>query len=405
MPGSPAPASLPRPSRRERRQALRLWLRGLLLAKPLERLRRPLLPDLEQWQALAAYRGLVQQAFSQRPFAPQVSADVWYQGRFQNSAGRSAFFNPAQRELEPSSHHYGHDVQLKRHAGLPLLGRPLPLLLEHGLKVSRGATFEAPRPWSRGYLCMGPLRAQWLQERFGLPALAIGPWIQYARPVLEDGELQVLRQILGPTLLVLLAHSWDRVERRMDLDACVAAVREIGGAGGYRTVIWLRHWQDPPLPPLPQGWIVACNGHRSNPWFLDALRTLLELSDGLATNAFGTHLGYAVALERRLHWVDVEAEQDLSGLAEVQSAQEVQEWRERQRLSKEVSEALSGETSGSATSSEVMKTIRRLLDPFWGFECVHEPQELAIILRYPHKIATICSGAGYGVCESPRYYQ
>ena len=387
MPGSPAPASLPRPSRRERRQALRLWLRGLLLAKPLERLRRPLLPDLEQWQALAAYRGLVQQAFSQRPFAPQVSADVWYQGRFQNSAGRPAFFNPAQRELESSSHHYGHDVQLKRHAGLPLLGRPLPLLLEHGLKVSRGATFEAPRPWSRGYLCMGPLRAQWLQERFGLPALAIGPWIQYARPVLEDGELQVLRQILGPTLLVLLAHSWDRVERRMDLDACVAAVREIGGAGGYRTVIWLRHWQDPPLPPLPQGWIVACNGHRSNPWFLDALRTLLELSDGLATNAFGTHLGYAVSLERRLHWVAVEPEQDLSGLAEVQSAQEADEWRERQRLSKEVSDALSYEISGNASSSEAMQTIRRLLDPFWGFECVHEPQVLAMILRCPLKIA------------------
>jgi hypothetical protein len=385
--GSATPASPLRPSLRDRRQALRLWLRGLLLAKPLERLRRPLLPDLEQWQALAAYRGLVQQAFSQRPFAPQVSADLWYQGRFQNSAGRPAFFNPAQRELESSSHHYGHDVQLKRHAGLPLLGRPLPLLLEHGLKVSRGATFEAPRPWSRGYLCMGPLRAQWLQERFGQPALAIGPWIQYARPVLGEGELQVLRRILGPTLLVLLAHSWDRVERRMDLDDCVAAVREIRGAGGYRTVIWLRHWQDPPLPPLPQGWIVACNGHRSNPWFLDALRTLLELSDGLATNAFGTHLGYAVSLERRLHWVAVEPEQDLSGLAEVQSAQEADEWRERQRLSKEVSDALSNEISGNASSSEAMQTIRRLLDPFWGFECVHQPQVLAMILRCPLKIA------------------
>jgi hypothetical protein len=385
--GSATPASPLGPSRRDRRQALRLWLRGLLLAKPLERLRRPLLPDLEQWQALAAYRGLVQQAFSQRPFAPQVSADLWYQGRFHNSAGRPAFFNPAQRELESSSHHYGHDVQLKRHAGLPLLGRPLPLLLEHGLKVSRGATFEAPRPWSRGYLCMGPLRAQWLQERFGQPALAIGPWIKYARPVLGEGELQALRQSLGPTLLVLLAHSWDRVERRMDLDDCVAAVREIRGAGGYRTVIWLRHWQDPPLPPLPQGWIVACNGHRSNPWFLDALRTLLELSDGLATNAFGTHLGYAVSLERRLHWVAVEPEQDLSGLAEVQSAQEADEWRERQRLSKEVSDALSYEISGNASSSEAMQTIRRLLDPFWGFECVHEPQVLAMILRCPLKIA------------------
>ena len=387
MPASAAPAAPLRPGRRDSRQALRLWLRGLLLAKPLERLRRPLLPDLEQWQALAAYRGLVRQAFSQRPFAPQVSADVWYQGRFQGSAGRPAFFNPAQRELEPSSHHYGHDVQLKRHAGLPLLGRPLPLLLEHGLKVSRGATFEAPRPWSRGYLCMGPLRAQWLQERFGLPALAIGPWIQYARPVLAEGELQELRQSLGPTLLVLLAHSWDRVERRMDLDDCVAAVREIGAAGGYRSVIWLRHWQDPPLPPLPEGWIVACNGHRSNPWFLDALRTLLELSDGLATNAFGTHLGYAVALERRLHWVGVEAEQDLSGLAEVQAAQEADEWRERQRLRDRLRSALAELPVGASAALQAA-SLRPLLDPYWGFGQLRSAAELARLLADPRPGAT-----------------
>ena len=98
----------------------------------------------------------------------------------------------------------------------------------------------------------------------------------------------------------------------MDLDACVAAVQATASEQGYRSVIWLRHWQDPPLPALPPGWIVACNGHRSNPWFLDALRTLLELSDGLASNAFGTHLGYGVALGRRLlkpqGWLYLEAD-------------------------------------------------------------------------------------------------
>ena len=387
MPGSALPLPPPRPSGRDRRHAIRLWLRGLLMAGSLERLRRPFLPDLEQWQALAAYRGLVQQAFRQRPFAPQVSADVWIQGRFQDSAGRSAFFNPAQRELEPSSHHYGHDVQLKRYAGLPLLGRPLPLLLEHGLKVSRGATFEAPRSWSRGYLCMGPLRARWLQERFGLPAVAIGPWIQYARPVLEEAELQELSQSLGSTLLVLLAHSWDRVERRMDLADCVAAVQEIAAAEGYRSVIWLRHWQDPPLPPLPEGWIVACNGHRSNPWFLDALRTLLELSDGLATNAFGTHLGYAVALERRLHWVAVEAEQDLSRLAGVQATQESEEWGERQRLSGELHSALAELPAGASAALQARR-LRPLLDPYWGFGQLRSGLELGRLLADPRFGAT-----------------
>jgi hypothetical protein len=341
MPGSDLPVPPPRPSGRDRRHAIRLWLRGLLMAGSLERLRRHFLADLEQWQCLAAYRGLVQQAFRQRPFAPQVSADVWIQGRFQDSAGRSAFFNPAQRELQPSSHHYGHDVQLKRYAGLHLLGRPLPLLLEHGLKVSRWATFEAPRSWSRGYLCMMPL----------------------------------------------LAHSWDRVKRRMDLADCVAAVQEIAAAEGYRSVIWLRHWQDPPLPPLPEGWIVACNGHRSNPWFLDALRILLQLSDGLATNAFGTHLGYAVALERRLHWVAVEAEQDLSRLAGVQATQESEEWGERQRLSGELHSALA-ELPAGASAALKARRLRPLLDPYWGFGQLRSGLELGRLLAAPRSGAT-----------------
>jgi hypothetical protein len=331
--------------------------------------------DLDQWQALAAYRGLVHQAFSARPLAPSVSADLWDRGAFRSSASRKAFFSPARRELENSSHHYGHDVQLKRHAGLPLIGAPLPWLLEHGLKVSRTATFESPRPWTRGYLCMGARRAEWLRERFGLPAEPIGPWIAYARPVLEAEEIRRLRAELGPTLLVVLAHSWDQVERRMDHHACLEAVAATAAAEGYRSVIWLRHWKDPEITGLPAGWIVACNGHRSNPWFLDAMRTLLELSDGLASNAFGTHLGYGVALGLRLHWIAVAAEQDLSALEGGKAAEEAAEWAERQRLSGALQQAL------AQPSAVAGPAVRELLDPYWGFERVRDRDTLRGLLQ------------------------
>ena len=331
--------------------------------------------DRDQWHALAAYRGLVHQAFATRPLAPQVCADLWDRGAFRSSADRKAFFSPARRELENSSHHYGHDVQLKRQAGLPLIGPPLPWLLEHGLKVSQGATFESPRPWTRGYLCMGPRRAAWLRERFGLPAEAIGPWIAYARPLLDAEEIAALRQSLGPTLLVVLAHSWDQVERRMDHRACLEAVAATAAAGGYRSVIWLRHWKDPQIEGLPAEWIVACNGHRSNPWFLDAMRTLIALSDGLASNAFGTHLGYGVALGLRLHWIPVEAEQDLTALAGAKAEEEAAEWAERQRLSAALRDALAlpAEAGGAA--------VRSLLDPYWGFACVRPAEALRALLR------------------------
>jgi hypothetical protein len=351
---------------------LRTGLREALRAGRLGPLGRLDRLDRDQWQALAAYRGLVHQAFSLRPLSPRVSADLWDREAFRSSAGLKPFFSPARRERENSSHHYGHDVQLKRHAGLPLIGPPLPFLLEHGLKVSRKATFESPKPWTRGYLCMGPLRARWLHERFGLPAVPIGPWIAYARPVLAAEEIARLRQELGSTLLVVLAHSWDQVERRMDLASCIRAVQEQVAASGYRSVIWLRHWKDPELSGLPPEWIVACNGHRSNPWFLDAMRTLLELSDGLASNAFGTHLGYGVALGKRLHWIDTEPEQDLSGLSDAKAAEEAGEWGERQRLSAELRSLLLRGTESA---------VSELLEPYWGFHAHLRPDALKALLE------------------------
>ena len=330
--------------------------------------------DRDQWQALAAYRGLVHQAFATRPLAPQISSDLWDKGGFHPSANRKAFFSPARRELENSSHHYGHDIQLKRHAGLPLIGAPLPWLLEHGLKVSRTATFESPRSWTKGYLCMGPLRAAWLQERFGLSAVPIGPWVAYAQPLLSPGEIQQLRDQLGSTLLVVLAHSWDEVERKSDMAACIDAVAATARAGGYSSVIWLRHWKDPVLKELPSKWIVACNGHRSNPWFLDAMRTLLELSDGLVTNAFGTHLGYGVALGLRLHWLPVEAEQDLSTLRSDKAQEEALEWEERLRLSAELDRCL------RLPGTEGRAAVRAMLEPYWGFDRILDSASLRRVL-------------------------
>jgi len=316
-----------------------------------------------EWEALSAWTGLVHQAYQAEPLQANLCSSLWHQGRFQDPSSRRAFFTPNRREREPSSHHYGHDVLLKRHLGLPLVGSPLPVLLEHGLKVSRSASFEQPKAWAhQGYICMGPLRAQWLREKFNVPATAIGPWINLARPLLSDDLIKAQKQRWGKTLLVVLAHSWDQVDRSMDLQACIEAVEAIAKQENYQQVVWLRHWKDPEQLPLPEGWIKACNGHRSNPWFLDAMRTLLELSDGLASNAFGTHLGYGAALGCQLHWIDVKAEQDLSNLSTNKAQEEEAEWSERERLSNDLKKVLSLSDASQKTA------VTALLHPYWGLD-------------------------------------
>jgi hypothetical protein len=105
------------------------------------------------------------------------------------------------------------------------------------------------------------------------------------------------------------------------------------------------------------------------------MRTLLELSDGLVSNAFGTHLGYGVALGLRLHWLPVEAEQDLSTLRAAKAEEEAAEWAERQRLSAELTRRLTLPEPAAAAS------VRELLDPYWGFDRIREGGALRRLLR------------------------
>lgn len=333
-------------------------------------------PDRRQWKALELYETLTRQVFSGAADSFEVPPTAWRSQQSIDTAEWPELRGGARRERLDSSHHYGHDVLLKRHTGMPLIGRPLPLMLEHGLKFSAGAVLEPPRPWMRGFVCMGPHRAEQLRQRYPLATIEIGPWICYARPLMTPTDLQGLRAQLGPTLLVVPSHSWDLVERRISQAACIDAVEKIVDSCKYQTVIWLRYWVDAPVK-LPDSWIMACNGHRSNPWFLDCMRTLLELSDGMASNAFGTHLGYGVALGKRLHWIDAATDQDLSRLTKKQALLEEQEWQTRQHLINKLRACIDPEHGASAAE------LWTLLQPYWGLGQQLEPEELAHKLVNP----------------------
>ena len=341
--------------------SVRWWAKSLLRSS------RRFWPEINEWLALEGYRGLSIQAFSGPSFQPEIAPLVWHQGHWQNAT--TSLRSPARRERDNASHHYGHDVQLKRHANLPLVGRPLPWQLEHGLKVTPEAQFEQPKRWSRGTLCMGPRRAQWMQEQHQRPAIAIGPWIAYAQSLLSTQHLDQWRQKLGPTLLVVLAHSWGPVHRQNDLPAIIQSIEALRQSQGYHSVIWLRHWQDPAEIPLPTGWIQACNGHRSNPWFLDAMRTLLQLSTGLVSNSFGTHLGYAMQMNCRLHWLDLPSTQNLDALSMEQQQRERIEWERRRELGQQLQQV-----------SHDDRTLRNLLLPYWGFDHVLTPASMRALL-------------------------
>ena len=237
-------------------------------------------------------------------------------------------------------------------------------------------SYENPLPWVRSYLCMGPRRAERLRSRFGVHGAAVGPYIQYARTVLLKEREAELRRELGRTLLVIPAHTVVNVERRWSAERLIALIQAHAIEEGYDTVIWQTFWKDAPPMGLPPEWILACNGHASNPWFLDCQRTLLELCDGMVACSLGTHVGYAFSLNRPVLFAPVEIRQDVSAASALWQERYSSEWKERSRLMDAIGVVPQLETLQMLDPARA----RRALDPYFGFDLHLEPAQLARLL-------------------------
>lgn len=358
--------------------SLKAWFGRLvrrLLAAPAGFIIRPQLREL---CLLEAYRGLVRQAYAAPFFQPQLATDVFWKGTWRSWDGLPPTKSPAARERDNAVHHYGHDVVLKRYAALPLIGSPLPFLLEHGVNFSDESSFEAPEAWVRTYLCMGSRRASLLRRHDGLIAQAIGPYIRYARPPVDRDRVETLRRQLGRVLLLIPPHSTAQLKRCWSDQDWVDVVESYRKLHGYQHVIWLGFWKDPlPSRSLPVGWILAGNGHASNPWFLDCQRLLFELSDAVCCFSMGTHVGYALELKRPLLMFRQAVVQQVVDAGSRWSHQYSAETDARQRL---LECLLSGSEEGELHCVD-STAAQQLLDPWFGFSVKIGPAEMASLLQ------------------------
>jgi hypothetical protein len=335
-------------------------------------------PPAREWTLLQAYAGLVHQAYNAAVFQPWLSTDVFWKGAWHPPADLPATKSPAQRERDNAVHHYGHDVLLKRHAGLPLVGRPLPFLLEHGVNFSDRSRFEAPKPWVRAYFCMGEQRAALLRSHPGLRAHAIGPYIRYAQIPVPAERLAELRQQLGKTLLAVPAHSTAQVRRVWSNAEWMQTVERYRQEQGFQHVLWMGFWKDPlPADALPPGWIPACNGHAANPWFLDCQRLLFALSDAVCTFSLGTHVGYALELGLPVLMGRQSLTQDMSRTDPTWRDRFEGEMAEREGLI----DRLLHDAQGTVLPRLNPTSALALLDPWFGFSRRVSREEMAAFLR------------------------
>ena len=198
---------------------------------------------------------------------------------------------------------YGHIHALYQYAGLPFPCdyKAIPGL-EHGVDP-----FIVPIDKYEGKM----FSSFWYQSAYKKkkvhhdhpqkPVFVIGPYIHYARHYYDQTVIDSIKKKNGKTLLVFPYHDYELSSGSLNESQFVDFVmNEL--AHDYETVIICVYWNDVnrQVYELFQsaGAILVSAGYRGDPHFIQRLKTLIELSDAVCGNSFGTNIGYAISMNK-----------------------------------------------------------------------------------------------------------
>ncbi len=175
--------------------------------------------------------------------------------------------------------------------------------IEHGLYFGGFISkFSATNNKVESILTFGLYRKNILKNKTDKKIVAIGPYIKYAKSLLDKNKFIEQKNSLGKTLLVFPAHSLSDYNSKFNFTAFLNEIEKVKNEGGFNTVIINMYWVDIQKGLYSQyekkGYKITTAGHIFDEYFLNRLKSLIELSDYTMSNKFGTHVGYCIHLNK-----------------------------------------------------------------------------------------------------------
>lgn len=185
--------------------------------------------------------------------------------------------------------------------------KPLAAYIEHGLVLGDAFDedmFDGAFP---SVITMSDLRAQRFRNR-GMHSIAIGPYISYVDQALSNPEFLTLKRAFGRVLLVFPCHSIEENQTSNSYEpVLIRECSRIAEENEIDTVVVSMYYNDFLLGRSKAfeklGFKVFCAGNRYDPLFLSRLKSMLMLADYCVTDGVGTHIGYALSLQKPMEVV------------------------------------------------------------------------------------------------------
>ncbi len=282
----------------------------------------------------------------------------------------------AAKEYYRGNSYYGIGQKLREYSGYT---RPINACSEHGVYFGDYIDEkEMVKSGLNGLITFSAKRKAFLDDKADVPVHAIGPYIHYAHLLLTDEEIEAKKKELGRTLLFFPDHSVDRVETEFDTGSLISEIKEFARENGFKTVMVSLFYKDIQIGRAKEyedeGFIVVTNGYRMDPHFLDRQKTFITLADYTASNAVGTHVGYCVHLGKGHLIFDQEIKYNAYTQAEMAAVPEAS----NDKVQRDRAEVKSYFIK---YSPEITDDQRRIVNKYWGLDCVRTPNEMMSLLR------------------------
>ena len=136
------------------------------------------------------------------------------------------------------------------------------------------------------------------------PIYNIGPYILYARSIYSENQIKQMKKNYGKTVLLFPGHSFEGTDVEYNRDTFVDQI--MGEfSEKYNTILVSVYWNDVDDPVYEafrkSGAKLVSAGFRGDQNFIHRLRTLIDVSDLVASNLVGSYVGFSQALNTPLY--------------------------------------------------------------------------------------------------------
>jgi hypothetical protein len=202
-------------------------------------------------------------------------------------------------ELHQSNSYYGIARNLKEFAGY---NEEINACIEHGVYFGSFVIEDEINSGLPGLITFGTNRYMHIREKTNKPIFKIGPYIHYALPYYNPKKFKREKNKLGKNILVFPSHSTEKVNVNYDIDKFIESIKKIKKDKGFDNITICLYFKDilngVHKKYKAENFKVVTAGARNDPFFLNRLKTIIELSDLTVSNNIGTHIGYCIYLKK-----------------------------------------------------------------------------------------------------------